>query len=175
MIAPKSDAEKNNTTIKTLTNMIQLARRVPITYELIFFGSSVDFCVMLAVVAVEDTIPPRSDESIIDEFEPTNFVSMYQRYETHDIITTKNQIEYGLKKAKLVSAKSNSLPNRKLEISEIENLVSGSNGSITKAIAQNFSVVRSSSFEIYFPSHSNISFDERRNVSSIAKMIAICA
>lgn len=132
-----------------------------------------DFCVILAVVAVEDTIQPRSDESIIDEFDPTNFVSMYQRYETPDIITTKNHIEYGLKNAKLVSAKSSSLPNKKLEISEIENLASGSKGRITKAIAQNLSVVLSSSFEMYFPRPSNISLDERRKVRSIANMIAI--
>lgn len=103
MIAPKSDAEKNSTTTNTRTNMIQLARSVPITYEFIFLGSSFDFCVMLAVVAVDETIQPKSEERRIDELDPTNFVSTYPRYETPDIITTKNQIEYGLKNAKVVS------------------------------------------------------------------------
>jgi len=55
--------------------------------------------VMLAVVAVDETIPPRIDESMIEEFLPTNFERIYHRYETPDITTTKNQIEYGLKKS----------------------------------------------------------------------------
>lgn len=91
------------------------------------------------------------------------------------MITTKNQIEYGLKNVKVVSGCSKLLPNRKLEISERENLASGKSGSITNAIAANLSVVLSSSFEIYFPSHSSMSLDERRNVRSIANIIAICA
>ena len=79
MIAPKSEAEKNSTTTNTLRNMMQLARSVPITYEFTFFGSSFDFCVILAVVAVDDTIPHNSDERMIDELEPTNFVKTYPR------------------------------------------------------------------------------------------------
>ena len=112
---------------------------------------------------------------MIEEFGPTNFVSTYHRYETPDMITTKNQIEYGLKNAKVVSGCSKLLPNRNPEISESENLASGKRGSITNAIAPNLSVVRSSSFEIYFPNHSSISFEESRKVRSIAKIIAICA
>ena len=112
---------------------------------------------------------------MIDEFEPTNFVSTYHRYDTPDIITTKNQIEYGLKKAKLVSGWSSHWPKIKFIISRRENLWFGKSGSITKAIAQNLSVVRSSSFDIYFHSPSSISFDERRNVRRIAKITATCA
>jgi len=93
IIAENNDAEKKSTTTNTLTNMIHDARSVPITYEFIFFGSSVDFCVILAVVAVDETIPPRADERIIEELLPKNFVRIYPRYETPDMITTKNQIE----------------------------------------------------------------------------------
>jgi hypothetical protein len=77
---------------------------------------------MLAVVAVEDTIHPRADERIIEELLPRNFVSTYHRYETPDITTTKNQIEYGLKNAKVVRGCSITLPNVKFDISERENL-----------------------------------------------------
>jgi hypothetical protein len=62
-----------------------------------------DFCVILAVVAVDETIPQSIDERITPEFDPTNFVSIYPRYDTPDIITTKNQIEYGLKNVNVVS------------------------------------------------------------------------
>jgi len=79
IIAPKSEAEKNSTTTNTRRNMIQLARSVPITYEFTFFGSSLDFWVILAVVAVDDTIPQRRDERIIEELDQTNFVSTYPR------------------------------------------------------------------------------------------------
>ena len=102
-IAWNSAALKKNTIAKTLKNIIQEARSVPITYEFIFPGSSLLLAVMLAVVAVDDTIPPSIDERMIEEFFPTNFERIYQRYETHDITTTKNQIEYGLKKSNVTS------------------------------------------------------------------------
>ena len=77
---------------------------------------------MLAVVAVDDTSPPSIDERMIDEFFPTNFERIYQRYETPDITTTKNQIEYGLKKSKVISgcdrASSPGVKNENISTSE---------------------------------------------------------
>jgi len=74
-----------------------------------------------------------------------------------------------------VSGCSNVFQIKNPEISESENLASGKSGSITNAIAANLSVVLSSSFEIYFQRPSSMSFDESKNVRSIANMIAICA
>jgi hypothetical protein len=92
-ILKNNGTEKNATIKNTRANIIHEARSVPMTYEFICAGSSFDFCVILAVVAVDDTIPHKIEETIIDELLHKNFVSIYHRYDTPDITTTKNQIE----------------------------------------------------------------------------------
>jgi hypothetical protein len=120
---------------------------------------------MAAVVAVEETSPPIAPDARIPHFDPITFERIYPAYSTAAIITTKNQILYGLKNfiyqihskkaptplRHCVIAKSATDPlfERKAIISANENFALGRIGRITKAITANLIVFPSSAREIF--------------------------
>lgn len=106
-------------------------------------------------------------------FFPRNFDRIYHMYQTADMTTTKNHIEYGLKNWRLRiwllnhDTSIHACHNR----FDIEYLWSGRSGRITKAITANFIEWRNSSFETLAIIRIEYSFIEITMTVDIAIMI----